>query len=77
LETLEETNWKHFRRFGGNDGGDYAAVEMWGKFDVEKILGADSMNRWRISKKTFFGGNYQVFTAGKTKKGRCRAALDI
>ncbi|MDT8318640.1 MAG: hypothetical protein RQ824_11730, partial [bacterium] len=26
LETLEETNWKHFRRFGGNDGGDYAGI---------------------------------------------------
>ena len=44
------------------------AVEMWEAFDAEKILGEDSRHRWQVSKNTFFEGNYQVFTAEKTKK---------
>ena len=43
------------------------AVEMWERFDAEKILSEDSTDRWQVSKKTFFGGNYQIFTAEKTK----------
>lgn len=48
------------------------ALEMWGKFDAEKILGEDSSNRWQVSKETFFGGNYQVFTAEKSKTDKAK-----
>jgi len=42
------------------------AGEMWEGFDPSTILEKEtSGNEWRFRKKTFFGGNYQVFEAKK------------
>jgi len=41
------------------------AREMWEEFDAESVLSASSPGRWEFRKETFFGGNYQVFSALK------------
>ena len=42
------------------------AAEMWDEFDPVSILNGEGGGSWKFSKKTFFGGNYQVFSAEKT-----------
>lgn len=41
------------------------AGEMWEGFDPESVLSGESPGGWKFSKKTFFAGNYQVFSAEK------------
>jgi ubiquinone/menaquinone biosynthesis C-methylase UbiE len=41
------------------------AREMWGKFDARAVLEADTPDQWEFKKTTYFGGNYQVFSARK------------
>lgn len=41
------------------------AVEMW-DFDPVSVLTNGTLCGWEFSKKTYFGSNYQVFTARKT-----------
>ena len=41
------------------------AKEMWETFDAAKLLDEESSHKWKHTKKTFFYGNYQVFTAEK------------
>lgn len=43
------------------------AKEMWGRFDPVKLLDEETHHQWEYTKKNFFYGNYQVFTAKKTK----------
>ncbi|MBI5587448.1 MAG: class I SAM-dependent methyltransferase [Deltaproteobacteria bacterium] len=41
------------------------AREMWDGFDPVKVLNEDAACKWEFSKKTYFGGNYQLFSAEK------------
>lgn len=41
------------------------AHEVWDKFDAVKILAYETPDRWEHKKKTFFRGNYHVFSAEK------------
>lgn len=42
------------------------AAEMWDGFDPARVLNDETPGGWKFSKKTCFGGNYQVFSAEKT-----------
>ncbi len=42
------------------------AAEMWDCFDPARVLNSETPGGWKFSKKTCFGGNYQVFSAEKT-----------
>lgn len=42
------------------------AAEMWDEFDPVNILNGEVGGGWKFSKKTFLGGNYQVFSAERT-----------
>jgi len=39
------------------------AMEMWDTFDPVKIVTDETSGRWEFSKRTYFLGNYQVFSA--------------
>lgn len=41
------------------------AEEMWGVFNVIEVLSKETPHKWRISKKTYCFGNYQVVEARK------------
>ena len=41
------------------------AQEMWGAFDPESLLAGEASWRWKTSTRTYFFGNYQVFSAEK------------
>jgi len=41
------------------------AAEMWEAFDPMQVLNEKRPGGWKCSKKTFFAGNYQVFSAEK------------
>ncbi len=45
------------------------AEEMWGAFDPEKVLDRETPFGWNMSVKTYFFGNYQVFSAKKFAPG--------
>ncbi|MFQ5466193.1 MAG: class I SAM-dependent methyltransferase [Thermodesulfobacteriota bacterium] len=41
------------------------AIEMWDGFDPVRVLNDETPDRWDFAKTTYFGGNYQVFSARK------------
>ncbi|NOS35549.1 MAG: methyltransferase domain-containing protein [Deltaproteobacteria bacterium] len=41
------------------------AREMWDSFDPVRTLTGETSGRWEFSKRTYFWGNYQVFSATK------------
>lgn len=41
------------------------AMEMWDSFDPVRVLNEETPGEWEFSKNTYFGGNYQLFSAEK------------
>ena len=49
------------------------AVEMWGSFDPARVLLDGTAGEWEFVRRTFFFGNYQVFSATRVEEGAAAA----